>query len=138
MVAKESTTTLKKAGSKEKVVELIEKMTVLELADLVKNLEEKFGVTAQAPVIQAGVAPAGAAEAQPKEEQTEFTIMLTSFGDKKLQVIKEVRALTNLGLKEAKDLVDSAPKAIKEKVSKEEAESIRRRLMDVGATVELE
>ncbi len=137
MVAKE-TTTAKKAGSREKVMELVEKMTVLELADLVKDLEEKFGVTAQAPVLQAALAPAGAAEAQPKEEQTEFTIVLTSFGDKKLQVIKEVRALTNLGLKEAKDLVDSAPKPIKEKVSKEEAESIKKRLMDVGATVELE
>ncbi|TET45445.1 50S ribosomal protein L7/L12 [candidate division TA06 bacterium] len=119
-------------------MELVEKMTVLELADLVKDLEEKFGVTAQAPVLQAAVAPAGAAEAQLKEEQTEFTIVLTSFGDKKLQVIKEVRALTNLGLKEAKDLVDNAPKPIKEKVSKEEAESIKKRLIDVGATVELE
>ncbi|TET81521.1 50S ribosomal protein L7/L12 [candidate division TA06 bacterium] len=137
MVAKE-TTTAKKAGNREKVMELVEKMTVLELADLVKDLEEKFGVTAQAPVLQAAVAPAGAAEAQPKEEQTEFTIVLTSFGDKKLQVIKEVRALTNLGLKEAKDLVDNAPKPIKEKVSKEEAESIKKRLIDVGATVELE
>jgi len=137
MVAKE-TTTAKKAGNREKVIELVEKMTVLELADLVKDLEEKFGVTAQAPVLQAAVAPAGAAEAQPKEEQTEFTIVLTSFGDKKLQVIKEVRALTNLGLKEAKDLVDNAPKPIKEKVSKEEAESIKKRLIDVGATVELE
>jgi len=137
MVAKESATTSKKAGNKEKVMELIEKMTVLELSDLVKDLEEKFGVTAQAPVVQAAVAPAGAAEAQPKEEQTEFTIVLTSFGEKKLQVIKEVRALTNLGLKEAKDLVDNAPKPIKEKVSKEEAESIQKRLTDVGATVEL-
>lgn len=137
MAAKESTTTAKKAGNKEKVLELIEKMTVLELADLVKDLEEKFGVTAQAPVLQAAAAPAGAAEAQPKEEQTEFTIVLTSFGDKKLQVIKEVRALTNLGLKEAKDLVDNAPKPIKEKVSREEAESIQKRLTDVGATVEL-
>lgn len=137
MVAKE-TTTAKKAGNREKVMELVEKMTVLELADLVKDLEEKFGVTAQAPVLQAAVAPAGAAEAQLKEEQTEFTIVLTSFGDKKLQVIKEVRALTNLGLKEAKDLVDNAPKPIKEKVSKEEAESIKKRLIDVGATVELE
>ncbi len=138
MVAKESTTTSKKAGSREKVMELIEKMTVLELSDLVKDMEEKFGVTAQAPVMQAAAAPAGAAEAQAQEEQTEFTIKLTSFGDKKLQVIKEVRAITNLGLKEAKDLVDSAPKAIKEKVSKEEAESIQKRLIDVGATVELE
>ncbi len=137
MVAKE-TTIAKKAGNREKVMELVEKMTVLELADLVKDLEEKFGVTAQAPVLQAAVAPAGAAEAQLKEEQTEFTIVLTSFGDKKLQVIKEVRALTNLGLKEAKDLVDNAPKPIKEKVSKEEAESIKKRLIDVGATVELE
>jgi len=137
VVAKE-TTIAKKAGNREKVMELVEKMTVLELADLVKDLEEKFGVTAQAPVLQAAVAPAGAAEAQLKEEQTEFTIVLTSFGDKKLQVIKEVRALTNLGLKEAKDLVDNAPKPIKEKVSKEEAESIKKRLIDVGATVELE
>lgn len=137
MVAKESTATSKKQGNKEKVMEIIEKMTVLELADLVKDLEEKFGVTAQAPVLQAAAAPAAGAQAQAVEEQTEFTVVLSSFGDKKLQVIKEVRAITSLGLKEAKDLVDNAPKPIKEKVSKEEAESIMKRLTEVGATVEL-
>jgi len=137
MVAKESTATSKKVGSKEKVMELIEKMTVLELADLVKDLEEKFGVTAQAPVMQAAAAPAAGSEAQAAEEKTEFTVVLVSFGDKKLQVIKEVRAITNLGLKEAKDLVDNVPKPIKEKVSKEEAESVNKRLTDVGATVEV-
>ncbi len=137
MVTKETTAAPKKTGNKEKVMELIEKMTVLELADLVKDLEEKFGVTAQAPAVQAVAAPAAGGEAQAAEEKTEFTIVLSSFGDKKLQVIKEVRAITNLGLKEAKDLVDSVPKPIKEKVSKEEAEAIKKRLTEAGATVEL-
>jgi len=137
MVAKESAATAKKAGNKEKVMELIESMTVLELADLVRDLEEKFGVTASAPVMQAVAAPSGGAEAQAAEEKTEFTVMLSSFGDKKLQVIKEVRAITSLGLKEAKDLVDNVPKPVKENISKEEAEAIKKRLTDVGATVEL-
>lgn len=137
MAGKESTATSKKAGNKEKVMELIGKMTVLELADLVRDLEEKFGVTAQAPVVQAAAGPVAGAEAQAAEEKSEFSVVLASFGDKKLQVIKEVRAITNLGLKEAKDLVDNVPKPIKEKVSKEEAESIKKRLTDVGATVEV-
>jgi large subunit ribosomal protein L7/L12 len=137
MVTKETTAAPKKSGNREKVMELIEKMTVLELADLVKDLEEKFGVTAQAPAVQAVAAPAAGGDAQAAEEKTEFTIVLSSFGDKKLQVIKEVRAITSLGLKEAKDLVDNVPKPIKEKVSKEEAEAIKKRLTEAGATVEL-
>jgi large subunit ribosomal protein L7/L12 len=137
MVAKESATAAKKAGNREKVMELIENMSVLELADLIKDLEEKFGVTAQAPVMQAAAAPALGAEAQAAEEKTEFTVVLSSFGEKKLQVIKEVRAITSLGLKEAKELVDNVPKPVKENVSKEEAESIKNRLTEVGATVEL-
>jgi large subunit ribosomal protein L7/L12 len=137
MVTKETTAAPKKSANREKVMELIEKMTVLELADLVKDLEERFGVTAQAPAVQAVAAPAAGGEAQAAEEKTEFTIVLSSFGDKKLQVIKEVRAITSLGLKEAKDLVDNVPKPIKEKVSKEEAEAIKKRLTEAGATVEL-
>jgi large subunit ribosomal protein L7/L12 len=137
MVAKESAATAKKVGNREKVMELIENMTVLELADLVKDLEEKFGVTASAPVVQAAAAPGAGAEAQAAEEKTEFTVMLSSFGDKKLQVIKEVRAITSLGLKEAKELVDNVPKPVKENVPKEEAEAMKKRLTDVGATVEL-
>jgi large subunit ribosomal protein L7/L12 len=137
MVAKESAATAKKAGNKEKVMELIESMTVLELADLVKDLEEKFGVTAQVPVMQAVAAPGGGAEAQAAEEKTEFTVVLSSFGDKKLQVIKEVRAITSLGLKDAKELVDNVPKPIKENVPKEEAEAIKKRLTEAGGTVEL-
>jgi large subunit ribosomal protein L7/L12 len=136
MVGKESTATEKRSGNREKVMELIGSMTVLELADLIKDLEEKFGVSAQAPVFQAA-APAAGAPAEAKEEQSEFTIILTGFGEKKLQVIKEVRAIAALGLKEAKDLVDNVPKPVKEKISKEEAESIKKKIVDAGGTVEI-
>ena len=117
-----------------KVVELIENMSVLELSELSKNLQEKFGVSAAVPV--AAVAAPGAAAA-PAEEQTEFNVILQSAGDKKIQVIKVVRELTNLGLKEAKDLVDGAPKPIKEGVPREEAESVKTKLVEAGATVEI-
>jgi len=121
--------------TKEQVVTFIESMTVLEMADFVKELEEKFGVSAAAPVAvaAAGAAPADAAA----EEQTEFDVVLTGIGDKKIQVIKEVRAITGLGLKEAKAVVDEAPKPVKEKVSKEEAEEIKGKLEGVGATAEI-
>jgi large subunit ribosomal protein L7/L12 len=121
--------------TKEQVVTFIENMTVLEMADFVKELEEKFGVSAAAPV---AVAAAGAGPAvDAVEEQTEFDVVLTGIGDKKIQVIKEVRAITGLGLKEAKAVVDEAPKPVKENVSKEEAEEIKGKLEGVGATVEI-
>ncbi len=119
----------------EQILEAIENMTVLELSELVKAMEEKFGVTAAAPMAMAMPAAGGGAEAA--EEQTEFDVMLTSAGQKKIGVIKVVRELTSLGLKEAKDLVDSAPVAVKEAISKEEAESIKEKLEEAGATVEL-
>ena len=125
--------------TKAEILEAIKNMTVLELAELVKELEEEFGVSAAAPVAMAAVPAAGgagAAEAQ-EEEQTEFDVILANIGDKKIQVIKVVRELTGLGLKEAKDLVDNAPKPVKEKVSKEEAENIKAKLEEVGATVEI-
>lgn len=118
------------------IIEAIEKMTVMELVELKKALEEKFGVTAAAPVaVTAAAAPAE--EAAKEEEKTDFQVVLTSAGDKKIQVIKEVRAITGLGLKEAKNLVDGAPNAVKESVPKEEAEKIKAQLEEVGATVEL-
>jgi large subunit ribosomal protein L7/L12 len=118
-----------------KIVDELSKLTVLEAADLAKMLEEKWGVTAAAAVaVAAGPAGAGAA---PAEEKTEFTVMLAAAGDKKIEVIKEVRALTGLGLKEAKDLVEAAPKAVKEGVNKEEADKIKATLEKVGAKVEL-
>ena len=118
-----------------KIVDELSKLTVLEAADLAKMLEEKWGVTAAAAVaVAAGPAGGGAAAA---EEKTEFTVMLAAVGDKKIEVIKEVRALTGLGLKEAKDLVEGAPKAVKEGVNKEEAEKIKTTLEKVGAKVEL-
>ena len=117
-----------------KIVDELSKLTVLEAADLAKMLEEKWGVTAAAAVaVAAGPAGAGAAAA---EEKTEFTVMLTTVGYKKIEVIKEVRALTGLGLKEAKDLVEAAPKAVKEGVNKEEADKIKATLEKVGAKVE--
>lgn len=119
--------------SKEQILEAIKNMSVLELNDLVKAIEEEFGVTAAAPV--AVVAGGGAAEAA--QEQTEFTVTLVSGGASKINVIKVVRELTGLGLKEAKDLVDNAPKPLKEGVSKEEAESIKAKLEEAGATVEV-
>jgi large subunit ribosomal protein L7/L12 len=121
--------------TKADVIEFIANMTVLELSELVKEMEEKFGVSAAAPV--AMVAAASAAVAAPAEEQTEFTAILTGFGDKKIQVIKEVRALTGLGLKEAKDLVDGVPKPVKEGVSKEEAEKIKAVIEEAGGQVEI-
>lgn len=122
--------------TKEDVIEFIANMTVLELSDLVKELEEKFGVKASAPVMAMGMAPA-AAEAPVKEEQTEFSVIITGVGDKKIQVIKEVRAITSLGLKEAKDAVETLPNTIKEGVSKEEAEKVKKQLEEAGATVEI-
>lgn len=122
--------------TKEDVVKFIEGMTVLELSELVKELEERFGVSAAAPVGFA--AAAGPAEAAaPVEEKTEFDAILTGFGDQKIQVIKVVRAITGLGLKEAKDLVESAPKPIKEAVSKDEAADIKKKIEEVGGTVEV-
>jgi len=117
----------------QKIVEDLSGLTVLEAADLAKMLEEKWGVSAAAAVAVA----AGPAAAAPVEEKTEFTVMLTAIGEKKIEVIKEVRALTGLGLKEAKDLVEGAPKAVKEGVNKEEAEKIKATLEKVGAKVEL-
>lgn len=125
------------ASKKEQIIELVEGMTVLELVDLVKELEDKFGVSAAAPVMAAMPAQAGGAAAAAEEEQTEFDAILVGAGDKKIQVIKEVRAITGLGLKEAKDLVDNAPKPIKEAVSKEEAEEIKKKIEDVGGSVDL-
>jgi len=119
----------------EKIAEELSLLTVIEAADLSKMLEEKWGVSAAAPVAVAVAAGDGAGEAA--EEQTEFDVVLTSYGEKKINVIKEVRALTGLGLKEAKDVVESAPKAIKEGVSKDEAEVLKKKLEDAGATVEL-
>jgi len=121
--------------TKEEILQAIENMTVLELAELVKAMEEKFGVSAAAPVAVAAAPVAGGAA--PAEEKTEFDVILTSAGDKKIQVIKVVRELTGLGLKEAKDLVDNAPKPVKEGVSKEQAEEIKAKLEEAGGTVEL-
>jgi large subunit ribosomal protein L7/L12 len=124
-------------SSVEQVIGIIEKMSVLELAELSKSLQDKFGVTAAVPVAQAA-APAGAAEAAaPAEEKTEFSAILSAIGDKKIQVIKVVRELTGLGLREAKDLVDGAPNPVKEDVPKEEAEKVKAKLSEVGATVEI-
>jgi large subunit ribosomal protein L7/L12 len=122
--------------SKEEIIEAISGLTVLELADLVKALEEKFGVSAAAPVAVAGIPGGAAAAAAPAaEEQTEFDAVLEKVGEKKIQVIKVVREMTGLGLKEAKDLVDGAPKPVKEKVSRQEAEAIKAKLEAEGATV---
>ena len=125
--------------SKDEVLDAIGSWTVLELSEFVKAFEEKFGVSAAAPVAAAAGAGAGAATAAPEaeEEQVEFDVVLTGAGDKKIQVIKEVRALTSLGLKEAKDLVDSAPKPVLERVTKEQAEEAKGKLEAAGAAVEL-
>jgi|ERR1051325_3144267 large subunit ribosomal protein L7/L12 len=120
----------------EKLVEDLSSLTVLEAADLAKLLEDKWGVSAAAPVAMAAAAPAGAAAA-PAAEKTEFTVVLTDAGDKKINVIKEVRAITGLGLKEAKDLVEGAPKEVKADVNKDEAAKIKKQLEDAGAKVEL-
>ncbi|HTX53277.1 MAG TPA: 50S ribosomal protein L7/L12 [Candidatus Baltobacteraceae bacterium] len=120
------------------VLESIDSWTVLDLNKLVKGIEEKYGVSAAAPVAVAAAAPAGGGAAAPAaEEQTEFSVILAGSGDKKIQVIKEVRVITGLGLKEAKDLVDGAPKPVKEGVSKAEAEELKKKLEAAGATVEL-
>ena len=121
--------------NRDQIMEAIENMTVLELSELVKALEEKFGVSAAAPMAMAAAAPTAAAEAA--EEKTEFDAVLTEVGAEKIKVIKVVRDLTSLGLKEAKDLVDTAPKAVKEAVSKEEGEKIVAAFKEVGATIEL-
>jgi large subunit ribosomal protein L7/L12 len=122
------------SDKKQVVMDAIESMTVLELAELVKTLEEKFGVKAAAPMAAAAGVPAAAA---PVEEKTTFDVILVSSGDKKIQVIKEVRAITSLGLKEAKDLVEAAPKPVKEGVAKDEAQKIKATLEAAGAQVEL-
>ncbi len=122
--------------TKDALVEALGKMTVLELVELTKTLEEKWGVKAAAPVAIAAM-PATGPAATPAEEQTSFDVVLISSGEKKIQVIKEVRAITGLGLKEAKDLVDGAPKPVKEGLGKEEAESIRGKLVEAGAVVEV-
>ena len=124
--------------TKEDVIKFIENMTVLELAEFVKELEEKFGVSAAAPVAVAAAPAAGAAaEAAPAEEKTSFDVILSEVGSQKIQVIKVVRQITGLGLKEAKELVENAPKPVKEGVSKEEAEEIKKKLEEVGAKVEI-
>ena len=129
----EETTPSAKVGE---IIETIGGLTVLELAELVKALEEKFGVSAAAPMMMAGAVPAAGGE-EAAEEQTEFDVILTGPGDKKIQVIKVVREITSLGLKEAKALVDEAPKPVKEGLTKQEAEEIQGRLQEAGATVEL-
>jgi len=125
--------------TKDEILDGIASLTVLELSELLKDFEEKFGVTAAAPVAVAAAAPAGGGgEAAAEEEKSEFTVVLASAGDKKIQVIKEVRSLTSLGLKEAKDLVDSAPKPVLERVPKEEADKAKAQLEEAGATVEIQ
>jgi large subunit ribosomal protein L7/L12 len=125
-------------ATKEEILDSISNMTVLELSELLKDFEERFGVTAAAPVaVAAPAAAGGGAEAEAEEEKDEFDVVLTEVGGQKIAVIKEVRSLTSLGLKEAKDLVESAPKAVLEKVNKDEAEKARAALEGAGATVEL-
>ena len=124
--------------TKEQVVEFISNMSVLELSEMVKELEEKFGVSASAAAVAAAPAAGGAAGGEAAaEEKTEFDVILTSFGDKKINVIKEVRGITGLGLKEAKEFVESCPKAVKEGVSTEEAEEIKKKLEEAGASAEI-
>jgi large subunit ribosomal protein L7/L12 len=124
--------------TKEDVIEFIANMSVLDLSELIKEMEEKFGVSAAAPVAMMAAGPGDAGGgAAAEEEQTEFDVILTAFGDKKIQVIKEVRAITGLGLKEAKALVDEVPKPVKEGVAKDEAEKIKSQLEEAGAQVEV-
>ena len=123
------------AVTKEEVVSFIDSMSVLEMSEFVKELEDKYGVTAAAPAMAVAAPAGGAAEAA--EEKTEFDVILTAIGDKKIQVIKEVRAVTSLGLKDAKDLVEGAPKPIKEGIKKEEAEEIQKKIEAAGGTVEI-
>lgn len=127
---------MESANKDQQIISLLENMTMLEVSGLVKKLEEHFGVTAAAPMMMAGPMGGGAAAAA-VEEKTEFDVILTAAGDKKINVIKVVRELTGLGLKEAKDLVDGAPKAVKEKTTKEEAASVKAKLEEQGASVEI-
>jgi large subunit ribosomal protein L7/L12 len=122
----------------QKLVDELSTLTVLEAAELSKLLEDKWGVSAAAPMAMAAAAPAAAAAAAPAEEQTEFTVILAKTGDKKINVIKEVRTITGLGLKEAKDLVEAAPKPVKEGIGKDEVAKIRKMLEDAGASVEVQ
>jgi large subunit ribosomal protein L7/L12 len=124
------------SATKENVFEFIDKMTILEMSEFIKEFEERYGVTAAAPVAVAAAGAAPAAEAA-AEEKTSFDVVLTAVGDKKIQVIKAVRELTSLGLKEAKELVDSAPKPVKTDIAKEEADAMKAKLEEQGATVEL-
>ena len=123
--------------SKEDVIEFVSNMSVLELSELIKELEEKFGVSAAAPMAMMAAGPAEGAAGGQAEEKTEFDVIITAAGDKKIQVIKEVRAITGLGLKEAKALVDEVPKPVKEGVTKDEAEKVKAQLEEAGAQVEL-
>ena len=123
--------------TKDQVIEFISNMSVLEMSELVKEMEDKFGVSAAAAAVAAPVAAGNGDLAVPAEEKTEFDVILTNIGEKKINVIKEVRGITGLGLKEAKEAVESAPKAIKEGVSKEEAEEVKKKLEEAGASVEL-
>lgn len=123
--------------TKEDVIDFIANMSVLDLSELVKEMEEKFGVSAAAPVAMMAAGPGGDAGGAAEEEKTEFDVILTAFGDKKIQVIKEVRAITGLGLKDAKTLVDDAPKPVKEGIPKDEAEKIKSQLEEAGAQVEV-
>ena len=125
------------AIAKQEILDAIGNMSVLELSQLIKDMEEKFGVSAAAATVVAGPAAGGGAAAAPKEEKTEFTVMLTAVGDNKVNVIKAVREVTSLGLKEAKDLVDGAPKPVKEGVSKADADAVAKKLTDAGAKVEI-
>ena len=124
-------------ATKEQILDAIAEMSVLELSELLKDFEEKFGVTAADPVAAVAAAPAGGADVDAEEEKDSFDVVLSDVGDKKIQVIKEVRSLTNLGLKDAKDLVDNAPKPVMEGASKEDAERAKAALEAAGATVEL-
>jgi large subunit ribosomal protein L7/L12 len=125
------------AVTKQEVIDFIKGMTVLDLSEFVKELEQTFGVSAAAPVAAAAMSGGAAAEAQVVEEQTEFSVIITAVGDKKINVIKEVRAITSLGLKEAKDLVEKVPGTVKEGIPKAEAEAVAKQLTEAGATVEI-
>jgi large subunit ribosomal protein L7/L12 len=126
------------AISKNEVMEWIDQATMMEISDLVKNLEEKYGISAAAAMpVAMGAAPAAGGEAKAAEEKTEYNVVLSAVGEKKINVIKAVREVTNLGLKEAKDMVEGAPKPIKEGVTKEEAEAIKKKFEEAGATVEI-
>lgn len=125
------------AVAKEELLETIASMTVMEVVELISAMEERFGVSAAAPVAAVAAVPVGSGEAAQAEEPTEFTVNLTGFGDKKVQVIKTIRAITGLGLKEAKDLVEGAPSMVKENIPKDEAEKIKKELEEAGGTVEV-